>query len=444
MSKGTPSHSVSQQQAANRMKTKILSNKIHIYPKDVASSSLDSLWWQVDRSTTPKDEQELQLNELEVSSVYISNEVARTMTGLFRRHPIRKIILRMCEVWPDVLEELFQECPSMQELTLHRITQLNHKCMRLITQRSSTLRSLSIHYKPQSNNNSSFAILLRRIHKLQRLESLRLDGSPLSQPEDIQALVKSLETPGALPQLKVLSFKSCLLSDESVARILSVIADDETRLPSLTTLDLSINCCYEKGIEALARLLECPSCHLERLDLSCQLPRVKRPFPVKLLGRALGINQSLKALRLSGNAMQDESFLGDMLTANKGLEVLDWCGNGLQEPGLRRLGRAIAHNCTLKSLNLKSNPFSSLEPLLLDVAMPANDTLCQLSHSCRGPAAQHIAFLCELNTAGRRMVRENPSHLALWPLVMERCHDNVDALYFFVQNAPIIWVKSHS
>lgn len=416
---------------------KISSSKIHIYPKDDSSSSVGSLWWQVDRAKQQRDEKEVLLQELEVSSVYISNEVARTMAGLFRRHPIRRLILRMCEVWPDVLEELIQECSSMEELTLHRITQLNHKCMRLIAHRSSTLRSLSIHYKPQSDN-SSFPVLLRRLYKLQHLETLRLDGSPLSQPEDVQALVDALKTPGALPQLKVLSFKSCLLSDESVSQILSAIADDETRLPSLITIDLSINCCYELGMEALARILESPSCHLENVELMCQLPRTKRPLSVEPLGRALRVNRSLKALRLSGNALRDASFLGDTLAVNTGLEVLDWCGNSLDEPGLLRLGRALSQNCTLKSLNLKSNPFPSLE--LLD--MSPNDTLCQFTHSCRGPAAQQIAFLCELNAAGRRLVRENPPSLGLWALAMERCHNNADALYYFLQNAPILWMKS--
>lgn len=400
-----------------------MSNKIHIYPHDDGSC-----WWQVDRRNH-------NVEELEVSSVYISNSMAFTLATIFQRNVVKSLILRMCEVWADVLYEILHlACRhNVEHLTLHRVRQIDDHCMRLITEPGSQLRSLSIHFKP-SPDGGGLGVLLRRLHNLHFLETLRLDGSPLSMGDDVTALMHSLQTPGALPNLKLLSFKSCLLSDCTVTRILSTLWDPN-RLPSLTAIDLSLNGCYKHGMQALGRLLESPNCHLERLELMCQLPRIQHTQYLQPLSHALTKNRSLKVLRLSGNSLRDTSLL-ESLTLNQGLEVLDWYGNNLDERGLLTLSHALSQNRTLRSLNLKSNAFTSLHGLDLS----GNDTLCHISHTCRGPEAKQIAFICNLNAAGRRLVRQpEPIHLGLWPIVLARCTDNVDAILYFVQNTPSLW-----
>ena len=415
----------------------MMSKKIHIYPRDSVSANDDddvvddySWWWQVDQRNHV-------VEELEVSSVYISNSMAFTLATIFQRKVVKSLILRMCEVWPDVLYDvLLQACRhNVEHLTLHRVRQIDDPCMRLITQPGTKLRSLSVHYRP-SLEGDGIRVLLRRLHDLQCLETLRLDGSPLTGDNDVTALIHSLQIPGALSNLKVLSLKSCFLSDKAVARILSALEDPE-RLPSLMAIDLSLNGCNKHGMQALGRLLESPSCHLERLDLMCQIPRIQHRQYMQPLSHALTKNQSLKILRLSGNSLRDTSLLKS-LAVNKGLEVLDWYGNHLDDRGLLTLSHALSQNRTLRSLNLKSNTFTSLHGLDLST----NDTLCHVGHTCRGPEARQIAFQCNLNAAGRRLVRQEDSiNLGLWPMVMARCSDNADALFYFVRNTPSLWTK---
>ena len=171
----------------------------------------------------------------------------------------------------------------------------------------------------------------------------------------------------------------------------------------------------------------------------CQLPRIQLTNYMQPLSRALKQNRSLKLLRLSGNSLRDTSVL-ESLAVNEGLEVLDWCGNKLDERGLLILSQSLSQNRTLRSLNIKSNAFSYLHGLDLST----NDTLCHLSHTCRGPEAKQIAFICNLNAAGRRLLRlQDPIPLGLWPLVLARCSSKADVLLYFVQNMSSLWVKQH-
>mmetsp|Transcript_122433 Transcript_122433/g.353916 ORF Transcript_122433/g.353916 Transcript_122433/m.353916 type:complete len:437 (+) Transcript_122433:55-1365(+) len=412
--------------------------KIHIYPQKMRSFS-DEVWWKVEEPSSVTNnanaDEECQasamITELEVSSVHISDRLAENLMEIFQRCTIRKAIFRMCEVRPKVLREILCKCDppeALQHLTLHRVNKFDHECVRLVTSRLVGLKSLAIHYK--SPAESSFSYLLDRIHKLRNLEAFMLDGS-LINDDDVSALVSSLKTPDALQKLRILSFKGCILSDAAIARIVCPIADDESRLPNLTKLDLSINQCYEAGMEALGSVLRAPWCRLQHLDISCQLPRMECPLPVHLLCRALETNRSLLSLRLSGNAIRDVSLLGQTLALNKGLQSLDWCGNCLNLEGLELLSRSLAQNRTLRSLNIKSNRIATLDGLDLS----PNDTLCNLGHSCRGPEVQHIDHICHLNTIGRRLIRESPASSAIWPLVLQKCKGNVDDLNYFIRNA---------
>jgi hypothetical protein len=336
----------------------------------------------------------------------------------------------MCEVWPTVLEDILDACPGLEELTLHKVNRLDENCMRRIAQVSS-LRRLMIHHKPCLDYRIS--TLFKMLDQLHNLQELKLDGSSFDDG-DLDSLLQVLSASDVLSNLKLISFKSCLLSDEAVARIVNAISQDQQRLQSIQTMDFSINQCYESGMQALGKLLSSPHCRLQRLDLICQLPRSGIPLSVEPLSTALRINPSLRILRLSGNEIMEPSML-ESLAVNQSLECLDWCGNGMEDHDLALLSHALSFNRTLKSLNLKSNRFQSLDMLNLS----SNDTLCHLGHSCRGPKAQEIAFRCRLNAAGRRLLRENPTTIGLWAVVIEHCNQDRDAIQCFLQNNPVLW-----
>lgn len=377
------------------------------------------------------------IEEIEVSSVYIAKDVATTMIHIARCHPIRRLTLRVCEIWPCVLEDILAACPNLEELSLHKVNRLNDQCIQSMIRRiSSTLTSLSIHHTTTIDDDG-LSTLFQNLHRFPHLTELRLDGSSF-QKHDIDTLLHILSVQDGLPPVEVLSFKSCLISDDTVAQLVHAIIQSPQRLRTLKTLDLSINECSELGIHALGQLLSSPDCHLECLYLNSQ--RRSRPdrtsLSVKALSHALRINRSLKVLRLSGNEIRDTSLL-ESLEHNHGLECLDMCSNRIEEDGLVQLSHSLSFNRTLNSLNLKSNQFQSLTLLNLW----KNDTLCHFDHSCRSTTAeaQTIAFLCRLNSAGRRLLRENPKMVGLWPYVIERCQQDVDVLYWFLRNIPILW-----
>jgi len=288
----------------------------------------------------------------------------------------------------------------------------------------------------------SFFDVLENLQHLEKLEVLRLDGTILDD-RCVGALVRSLEAPGAFRALRSVSWKNCALSDQSVARLVDALHRLSTpslsaMTPGVSWLDLSINRCREQGVEALSRWLASPNCSLRGLELACQLPRPmsEPPLSVEPLGEALKANTSLKTLRVSSNLLRNTSLLGDIVAVNKGLEHLDWSANCLDEEGLGRLDEALSRNRCLRTLNLKSNTFSSLQRLA--EGFKKNDTLVQLDHSC--PAATRIDYSCALNAAGRRLVREEPCRVQrFWPIVLERSNTSADVLFYFMRSVPTIW-----
>ena len=380
---------------------------------------------------------------MEVSSVYIAKEVAHTMIHIARCHPIRRLTLRMCEVTPTVMGKILEACPYLEELTLHKVHRMDAPWMTHIISRVSRnhLQRVAIHHHTSDRLDGSLCTLFHSLDQFPNLQELRLDGSSLGE-HDVKAFLQALSMPNStatiLPNLELLSFKSCALSDETVARIVNGLMEHPQRLQRLKTLDFSINQCHDLGIQALGQLLTSPHCRLERLDLICQLPRTGHhpPLSVQPLSRALRINRSLRCLRLSGNEIRDLSLL-ESLAVNQSLECLDWCGNGVDVDGLAVLNHALTFNRTLRSLNLKSNRFQSLE--LFNNLLSTNDTLYHLGHSCRGPEAQEIAFWCRLNAAGRRLLRDSPTTSGLWPVVLQRCTHDVDAIHWFLRNVPVLW-----
>lgn len=415
-----------------------MSCKIVLYPKD----NDEHQWWQCEQvvlrprsgdDTIMHDDNYYSstiIQEIEVLSVYIAEDVAQHIIQIGRYHPVQKLTMRACEVWPDVMQEIFDNFPKLQDLTIHKVKRLDRKIMTRIA-RMPNLRRLSIHHKTTSPSSLSF--LLQNLGHLHNLEEFRLDGSSLAE-YDLNCLIHSLSSGNTPQKLQLLSFKSCLLSDESVARLVNAICRNKDCLRCLKTLDFSINHCYEHGMVALAELLISSHCQLEQLNLICQLPRTGTMLSVEPLSQALRLNTSLRSLRLSGNAIQERSMIHS-LAYNRGLEYLDWCGNSLKEDGLRELGTALSFNRTLRSLNLKSNKFDSLDSL--DVSQ--NDTMFHLGHNCRDTKAQEIAFWCRLNTAGRHFVRDNPNAQGLWPFVIEHCNLDLDAIHFFIRNTPVLW-----
>lgn len=422
---------------------RVFGKKIHIYPSE--ETSIGGVWdLQEELQLKELLEEGCLLEEVEVSSVYISNRLAQLLIHILRSHPIRKAKFSMCETWPYIWEEVLEACsgssddsmsPSAQveDFTLHRITQLEDSFWETFTRRLTQLKSLKIHHK-QNQDSGHLTGLLQRLHRFQHLESLRFDGSQIEDPEYIRALCHSLNKPQSFSRLQKLSFKSCLLSSDNISMIVNSIT---ANVPSLLHLDLSINCCYESGMLALAKLLASPTSQLKCLEVTCQLARSDSPLPVHLLAKALETNTQLESLRLSGNNLRGTDLLGKELAYNRNLLHLDWCGNYLQSDDLLELNRTLNINQSLRTLNIKSNLFSDLS----GIDLSQNDTLFRLDHSCRRGTSERVESICRLNRAGRRFLRREPPNNGVWPLVLARSTADPDMLFYVLRNAPSIWTE---
>jgi Ran GTPase-activating protein (RanGAP) involved in mRNA processing and transport len=196
---------------------------------------------------------------------------------------------------------------------------------------------------------------------------------------------------------------------------------------SLETLDLSCNSVTTCGITALAKSLQGP-CTLKKLNLmQCELDDTD----LLILGDALTTNNTLEVLNVRGNAFTDNgaSQFFDMLPQMKGLKAVY---------GLILMRNGIAP--TLSSLALVSGlrENTKLHNILADIDRTSTDD------SFFSPGvAREINFYLGLNRRGRMLLRqpgasEPPS--GLWPRVLAKIAGPRDTslLYYFLQNKPKI------
>ena len=112
---------------------------------------------------------------------------------------------------------------------------------------------------------------------------------------------------------------------------------------------------FDTGGEVIAEFLRSDSCRLIDLDMSWNLIRLGSAVEI---GRSLAVNQTLKSINLSYNAFGRDGgmAIGESLHWNNTLETLDISSNSIPESGALVMVHALRKNRTIKNIILDSNP----------------------------------------------------------------------------------------
>ncbi|XP_036417970.1 ribonuclease inhibitor-like [Colossoma macropomum] len=154
-------------------------------------------------------------------------------------------------------------------------------------------------------------------------------------------------------KLEILRLVVCKLGAQSCNTLHSVL---QTQAYCLKELDLSNNDLYDSGVENLTVGLKSSNCKLQILRLAlCNLGE----NTCERLGSLLKLENSLKALDLSNNDLQDsgvELLSAGLKTGDCKLEILILSGCMIKKKGCSSLASALSSNLShLKELDLTYN-----------------------------------------------------------------------------------------
>lgn len=426
-------------------------NKILMYPREGGGSigggrnTLESL-------AVRKDD--LNVDELEVSCMYLTYKMAERMVDVIKQQKIKKLVLRSCQAHPKVLQRLLsldQACKSdsdsgassggdnqITHLEIHKTSSLDQNCMETICRCFPNLKSLTL------NTNQSLEYIFPLLSQIKSLQILNLNGSQMERKErTVHELAKYLGDSIHRQSLKQFSLKCCQLSDDSVHKVVLAMRN----LEHLERLDLVGNRCCNQGLNALGILLESPwAKKLSVLDASYQLGEFE---DVRIFSRGLQKNSSLKILRMAGNSLGNDNvrLIAQSLAKNTALHDLDLSANSVGDTGLKALIESMEQNQVLTTLSLKYNVFADLS-CLESVLRVHNFSLQELSHSCkvrseglrRGENGPRISYYLRLNKGGRILLKKDETPPGLWPIVLERNFpsQNFDAIFFILRHSSML------
>jgi hypothetical protein len=257
------------------------------------------------------------------------------------------------------------------------------------------------------------------------IQRLELSHSSFPSLKAIEELGIGLKEHGPLQEL---SLSHCHLEDEEIATLMEHLNNH----PSLYELDLGVNFCQEQGTKGLAQLLV-SSCPLISLNLSCQDVWDDRSYFSYLTAALSNPNCCLESLDLASNFLTDEHFeellqalLPDNINIISTLRRLVWRDNTVTDEGMSALAKAMPR-LSLRSLDITNNQYTTEGVQALERGLRSNVSLRHLSVD--QPTTQLLYHLA-LNQGGRGckiLPNQLSLSLALWPLVLERCHTCLNA-----------------
>lgn len=176
--------------------------------------------------------------------------------------------------------------------------------------------------------------------------------------------------------LRQLHLERCLLDATSCRALARLLLSSDASLLSLTLKDVQLDegCCVANIAMALSKADSLEELCLHGLTLSSE--------NINLLIEAIGMNSSLRTLRLEKMSLDVESApaLGAMLADNQHLTQLSLRNNNLCGDAIRTLVQdGLARNNSLQALCLSQNPVGDNGAECLAKGLMANFTLRKLS-----------------------------------------------------------------
>jgi Ran GTPase-activating protein (RanGAP) involved in mRNA processing and transport len=236
---------------------------------------------------------------------------------------------------------------------------------------------------------------------------------------------------------------ACYLPDKHVERIIHALVGH----PALETFILTLNSCHERGMNAMAKLLQADRCRLRHLNLSHQKDEHQK-VSMEAFSDALTTNQTLTHLKLSRNRLlsNDVQLLFEALQFNSTLCLLDMSNNCISDAGAQQIAAVLPNMPGLQKLYLLSNDIQSeASSLEFSRAMQINRQLQVLDIKQSLPHVPQIQYYGALNSGGRHlMATKKHVPLGLWPLILERAqkkNKDVQGEYGFVQDVLFYLLK---
>eukprot|EP00980_Cylindrotheca_fusiformis_P005802 scaffold1223_cov119-Cylindrotheca_fusiformis.AAC.5 len=238
-----------------------------------------------------------------------------------------------------------------------------------------------------------------------------------------------------------LNLFSCRMADEDVAMLVNAL---RIQNHPLKHLDLGRNQCFTRTVKAIATWLRSPTIRLEYLNLSLQHLGFHTNVVVRLdptpIFRELAQNQSLKALYLRGNRMDNgdgtclDSLTQSLCTTNDTLETIMLTDCSLSGRAFDTLLQKICDFRGLRKLYLDgiqlyspaSNP--QLSNIISEAFRRNQNTEMDEMHLPLSLSDQllHTNLYLDRNFGGRRLVVNDGDNTvidvlpALWPKIFER------------------------
>ena len=171
------------------------------------------------------------------------------------------------------------------------------------------------------------------------------------------------------------------------------------------------------------------------------------------LAEALETNTTLRRLRLQHNDINDEGVmaLSRVLSVhNTSLETLELDVNQMTDEAAIYMASRLPHFMGLQRLTLSGNIRCTLasNEALVEHGLRGNTTLThlELPISADDNADSTVRHLTLMNRAGRRLLREATTPIALWSLVFERWsqrkatnrHEDINGLYHLIRELPTL------
>ena len=390
---------------------------------------------------------------------------AAAVVQLVRKHEstLKFVTLQECTGHTDIVLTVALTIPiKCCSLSLGRLaTAASSPCMHALgvgLQISHSLRDLIL----QAGSNVFFTLDSHAARSLEQglgnnssLESFTLKCCRFGDPSAVRLLAQGLRRNG---NLRYVTIRSCFvenghaLDDLSLGTLIQALELNT----KLTTLDVSGNKCLDRGMAALATLLD--RTHMQKLDISSQCIERDESMNISMLVASLGRTTSLQRLDLRFNKLNDEdmAYLAAALSHNESIRFLGLASNQIGNVGLSILASKVPQFRGLSQLVLTNNLFDADGASELAVAMQSNLQLGVVECDFRIPNTRIIQYYADLNWAGRKYLSETTPKLislpsSLWPFVIQRVNrltrkDNgiercANVLYFLLREGPALFPR---
>jgi Ran GTPase-activating protein (RanGAP) involved in mRNA processing and transport len=333
----------------------------------------------------------------------------------------KKIILNSCQ-GPVTMALSMPPDHFIQTISITKCNLTSHDFLSLgmILKFSTTLTTLEITEETLDGERAS--ALAEGIKTAKYLTTFELSYCTFDD-EGTSALVEGLR---ANQHLESLLLSGCELEDTQVAQLFQSLKNH----PCLNQVTLFRNHCGATGAMALETLLSTPtdanplqpSNAISKLDLSYQQFERANKLDISLVASGLAVNSTLMCLSLSFNKLNDNDAetLAKVLSQNTTMRELDLRANNIRDRGVIAMATELVQQSTLRNLFLFGNPFGEEGANALLEAIRHNTNIQVLNMDYNSCSYEEIQYYACLNHAGRKLLKMEQVHPAIWPLVLER------------------------